>query len=512
LDYNLDMRWNRVVIFLLVAVLGIAFYWRWQLGIIRYFDVDEFAHLHWGYSLSIGELPYKDFFYLFPPFYLLPIASLFTLIGRSVSVLIAARALTFMIFVLTTCILMLLARLIRGWHIALFTACVFALMPLPYDKMLEVRPDLFSMFFMLVSIYFYILFETKQKKILAFLSGLFAGISIGIIPKAIFTLVPVVLILAYHFWHALNHGTMKQWSNRLLPLILGGLIPLLVIVGFILASGDPSLAILSMTRLPKDSSVMLGKYFYMFPSHFFWPNDVFYGVGGFSEPYKLNLAIWWIALAGWLVRFLSSLSHQSKLRGITEFTIGGAFFFNLYAFVHLIPLKHSQYLITLAPLVAFYFADTMYQIAQQLGHVVGRLLSGARFVISSLAMLLVVAYLLKVGFDSFTIKRKWTHQTSIDKLSKLLSSIPATEPIFDLTGEAIMYKNGYYVCCLPYGQYEAAIPFRLPNLKSDMERRGTRYVFVSWKDRLGVLPIDHQRYIREEFIDYVPDGSIMVKK
>src|SRR3990172_9063595 len=100
--YNRSMKVVRLFPVLLFICLFIALYFRLQLGLVRYFDADEFAHLHWGYSFSIGELPYKDFFYLFPPFYLAPIASLFTILGRSVSVIIAARFFSFLVFAATT--------------------------------------------------------------------------------------------------------------------------------------------------------------------------------------------------------------------------------------------------------------------------------------------------------------------------------------------------------------------------------------------------------------------------
>lgn len=508
------MRLSRVTILILGICLGIALYFRLQLGIARYFDADEFAHLHWGYAFSIGELPYKDFFYLFPPLYLLPIATLFTLIGRSVSVLIAARVFSFFVFVGATLALMALVKMVRSWRIALLTACVFALIPMPYDKMLEVRPDLLSMGFMLAALYFFIRAQLTNHKRFMWAAGFAAALSVGIIPKAATSLWPAFLVMAYQFLQAASKGTMKKWSQKLLLLIIGGLIPLLIVIVFIVASGNPRQALLSITRLPKDSSAVLGRKFYMWPTHFFWPSDIFYAVGGFSEPYKVNLAIWWIALATWVVRFISSLSHDSKKRVLAEFVLGGAFFANLYTFIYIVPLRHSQYLITLAPFIAFYFADAVTTIAEKIGHLLSRL-SGKHAQNQSLASVLclvVVIYLLRVGYTMYSIKIKWTNADSMAKLSKILATIPKDEPIFDLTGETVMFADGYYVCCVPYGQYEEAIPFRLPSIKADIERRGTKYVHLGWKDRINALPLDHVRYIRDEFVDYNPDGSVMIKK
>ena len=62
---------GKIIIYLALSA-GIVYLlvWKYRLGVARYFDIDEFAHLHWGYSFFIGEKPYADFFYFFPPFFL----------------------------------------------------------------------------------------------------------------------------------------------------------------------------------------------------------------------------------------------------------------------------------------------------------------------------------------------------------------------------------------------------------------------------------------------------------
>jgi len=42
---------------------------RLYMAFTRYFDVDEFAHMHWAYLTTIGKLPYRDFFLLCHPFF-----------------------------------------------------------------------------------------------------------------------------------------------------------------------------------------------------------------------------------------------------------------------------------------------------------------------------------------------------------------------------------------------------------------------------------------------------------
>jgi len=58
-----------LLIFLCLPTILILIFFRYKLTLTRYFDADEFAHLHWGYSFLTGEKPYTDFFYIFPPYF-----------------------------------------------------------------------------------------------------------------------------------------------------------------------------------------------------------------------------------------------------------------------------------------------------------------------------------------------------------------------------------------------------------------------------------------------------------
>lgn len=100
----------------------------------------------------------------------------------------------------------------------------------------------------------------------------------------------------------------------------------------------------------------------------------------------------------------------------------------------------------------------------------------------------------------------------MDKLQTILKDIPADAPVFDLTGETVFFRNGYYFCCLPYGQYQEVLLFKIPDIGREMEKRNTKYVYTSSQNRLGVLPGDHADYVKENFENRFPDGSLMIKK
>ncbi len=548
------MKLKRLFIIFEIAVLVILFFWHFKLGQTRLFDADEFAHLHWGYSFSIGERPYTDFFYLFPPFFLFPIAAIFKIIGRVAIALIWARMFIFTVFLATSGMLFLLAKKLRNIQFGLFVVIIFAFLPLPFDKFIEVRPDIVATFLALVGMLFFIkgtdnchsresgnLYGSRVKPGMTgkfaisldkeskwyFLSGLSYAASLAFVPKTIFFLVPVGLVFGYRLLKGVQmslrsrhagEAISKNYKDRHVPIgsglamtsfILGfvpvGLLLLLVISSF----GNLSMSLYSMTRMASEVTKVLGSKFYMRPDIFFYPNDFYYGLGGWGASLIINLVIY-ISASIWAIgRFISSISGDKDEKCLREFIIGGTFFANLVAFVLFYPLKHAQYLIPVAPFIAFYFTDALWAVKNsfpklkwphELWKLVGEVFIG-----------LFIIILVIVGWQMNQKKMQWGNKVTLDKLTYFLKTIPSGEPVYDLSGESIFFKNGYYFCCLPYGQYEEAIFFKIPDLEKDLARRGTKYVNLGWLGRLDEIPANHAKYIRENFIP-VSEGSLLWKK
>ena len=481
----------KIIILLEIILLFFFLFLRYKLGLVRYFDADEFAHLHWGYSFFIGERPFTDFFYLFPPFFLYPIASLFLLFGRSVTAVLAARVFIFLTFAATSFVLILIGKKVRNLHVGILSALIFSFLPLPGDKMIEVRPDLVATLFALLGLYIFLIAQESKKKRHFFLSGLFFAVSLGFSPKMIFFLFPVFVVSVYRIFSGLK--------KRVIPLLTGFAIPIMVILVLIFSFGNPSRSLYSMTKMAKDVTASLGAQFYMRPDLFFYPNEAYYGINGYSAPYIVNLLIYLTASLWAIFRILASLSYSDNRKCLREFLIGATFFANLYAFVSIYPLKHAQYLIPLAPFISFFaadFLDTLFFRGQK-----------RRFLL--LILLFSIAF---VGNQMYMKKMQWTNTQSLDKLTRYLSILPSRTPVFDLTGESIFFPNGYYFCCLPYGQYEGAILFRIPDLGKELEKRKAEYIHISQNGRLTVLPQLQQKYIRDNFIPSKLDPGLLVRK
>ena len=519
---------NYTVIFLEIVILIIFLIWRFKLGITRYFDIDEFAHLHWGYSLFIGERPYTDFFYLFPPFFLYVISSLIAVWGRSVTMLLSARILIFTASAGSAFIILQLGKKMRSLSFGLLAAIVFIFLPLPSDKLLEIRPDNIAIFLALLGLYLFILGEEKQRKKYLFFSGLCYSVSLGIVPKTVFFLIPPMLVLGYKFYHSViptepvrlvsggisrDSSTSRRtvWcvsslgmtlKSDAIPFVLGALPAILLLIGLMMTYGNPSFAIYSMTRMSSAVTTSLGSKFYMRPDLFFYPNDTYYGFPNYNLSYLTNLIIYISAAIFAVFRAVSSLSHTDKNKCIREFLVSGSFFANLYAFVFVYPLKHAQYLIPLAPFIAFYFADLWFAILQ--------IFKGEK--LRKILILCALFYILFAGSKIYEKKIHWGNQPTLDKVKNLLNVIPAKEPVFDLTGESVFFPNGYYFCCVPYGQYEEALLFNLPNLERIMKMKNAKYIYTGQYERLNILPAIQTKYIRENFVNLWPDGSLLIRK
>lgn len=122
--------------------------------------------------------------------------------------------------------------------------------------------------------------------------------------------------------------------------------------------------------------------------------------------------------------------------------------------------------------------------------------------------------LFAICFIGFRINQKkvtWVNKPTMDKLNYILQNIPAKAPVYDLTGESMFFPNGYYFCCLPYGQYEEALYFKLPDIEKEMQKRGTKYVYLGWPGRLNEIPSRHAKYINDNFTG-INAGKTLLKR
>lgn len=500
---------------------------------VRYFDSDELTHIHWSHNLVIGSKPYTGFLYFIPPVFLFTLAPLFWISGVSTKILLYTRLFEFGVFVFLLLFLFLFVRKVRNTFVALLALVILLFLPIPGDKFLEVRPDTLSVGCILAGMYFLIK-AFEQKKIYFFLAGFFYLLGVAVSPKTIFFLPACILVLICMHMKGVLRVIDRRW------MIAGAIIPAVWVIGVFLWSGDAAKALYLTISFANTASKVLGTKFFMLANLFFYPNDVYYGLGGLSFPYLFNLLIYITACLWAVVRTVSFYNYDNWKRRVMEMLIAFSFFANLYGFVNVFPLKHVQYLIAVVPFIAFYFADLIDAVRSriQLNNKTGPVarvsqnhassrsrlnffqsivdsslalpsvkhvlepLSRATRSIYSVCIIVFVLYMGWLGLQTYQIKRNWNNSTTYAELSSVLQKVPKDEYVLDLIGTSIFSKDPYYVCCLPYGQYEEAFAFHLPSLPQALKDTQTKYIFVQHAGRTDVLPAQDSKFITKH---YLPD-------
>jgi hypothetical protein len=112
-----QLRPYRVIILLFILA---AFVLRIPILKVRYFDPDEFQHLHGARQIYRGQIPYRDYFEHHTPFLHFILTGFYPIFGEEIRILSAARAL---MLVFTAAILYLtyvLAKILYGTDAGLF--------------------------------------------------------------------------------------------------------------------------------------------------------------------------------------------------------------------------------------------------------------------------------------------------------------------------------------------------------------------------------------------------------
>ncbi|MDP1722097.1 MAG: hypothetical protein Q8L37_02715 [Candidatus Gottesmanbacteria bacterium] len=508
-----------ILSFIAFCLLSILLYWHFQLGMTRYFDVDEFAHLSWAFQMFSGRRPYVDFLFFFPPGFHLFLMPLFAF-GGGIAPIFAARIVQFGIFVLLVGVTMLLFWLMRRSWTAIVAGVILAFLPMPFDKFLEIRPDTLAVLFAMLGMVFHVL--ASQDMLLrgckrvscGMVAGFFYGISLLILPKTlpqVGVAVGIELLRAIRFPEFLSVRQagkkleFRESFKGLAHLLAGMFLPISIFALWTLTLGNIDQVIYSLTKLGLEAN-KISQTFIMMPDLFFYPNVTFYGTAGWNAGLVTNHAMWLTAIFVGLYRLVT------PGRSWSEFLIASTFFVYVIFYVQIVPLKHTQYLIPIVVFIAFYAADAvdmLWRRSVELSKNHANLLPTgvflALFILGSIRLMQVF-----VAVNS--PKRGWTNADTIKQLTMLYKTIPTTEYILDLTGETLYYKHPYVVCCTPFGQSAPYLSRPLPALIEALQKTNTKYIFEGGVKRVTtLLPVD-QAYIAAHFLPSPTIGGLLIRK
>jgi len=211
-------------IFILLLIL-LAFSMRVSILRVRYFDPDEFEHLHGAYCIHQGMLPYRDFFEHHTPMLHYILAFLYPTFGETIRLILAAR---FLMWVMTGLIFLLtfaLGRMMFDEDVGLISVLLLSFMIMFLEKSIEIRPDVGAVIFWLLSMILLLVAARRQNRRAYLWAGISLGISLMFTPKALFPTLGVVLGFIYQF---VRYRISKKRHLKLLAsFALGYMIPVI---------------------------------------------------------------------------------------------------------------------------------------------------------------------------------------------------------------------------------------------------------------------------------------------
>ncbi len=461
-------------------------FWHFRLGLTRYFDIDEFAHLHWAAEYLMGKRQYIDIFLFFPPGFQWFLSLAFIFGWGTYLPVIAGRVLMAVVFALLCLTMAALFWEERKTRIAILAPLILAFLPLPFDKFLEIRPDNLGMLFLLFGMLCTIKSLHTYRKSSAYIGGACYAISLIVLTKFI---PPVFFAFAFLF---MAYRYDKKLVSVIKAVCIGFIVPLFLAFYWAASLGDLGRVIYSLSKLAIEVNVM-SRTFVMMPDLFFYPNETYYGQAGYSLGLYVNHIIWIIGLTMGLYRLLTPFFIQKKQNVRDEFFIAGMFFVHVILYVQFIPLKHAQYLIPSAVFIAWYTADAVYEVWTIAKH---------HMRVRTMAYLFAIC----MGFGLYFVfglvnkpKLAWTNTADIQIIQAIVSYIPKDALVVDLVGTTLYYPSGYPVCCLPFGQFESYVTKPIPHLADELEKKQIPYIYEGNVKRITTLSNMDQTYIYSHY-------------
>lgn len=482
-----------------LILLCVLLWWRYRVGIARYFDADELAYLHWAHNVFAGRLPYVDFLSYVPSGFLYVLAPLF-LIAKGTSIFPVGRIFAWVVFTGMCAVLGGIFMLMRGrrgiwgalWMFVL-PGIFLSFLPMPADKLMEIRPDNLSMLVALVGMYFHIrAFSAGGTRRSWFWAGFFYTAALVILPKALPQAgIAVLVTIGWWIWG----GDFRKQKMRAAGSFIAGLfIPaalFAVWVGLIVRSVNQlDTVIYSLLKLPLEVN-RIGELFGMDPNLFFYPNDIFYGSSGWNIGLITNHVVWLIGLIVGVVRLCTPFIGGKPERGGVwgELLVAGSFIAYVVAFMYGYPLRHAQYLIPVAVFVAWYAADCIFFIWNVCEKRASYRLLFALGYLAGLCMLYQVAV------SVYSPKLAFTDAADVQILQDALTVIGHNAYVLDMVGSTIYFRDPFYVSAVPFGQWEPYLSRPLPDLVQVLERTKTMYLYDGRSGRLHTLSSGDQAYI-----------------
>lgn len=444
-----------------ITLLGILL-GRLSMGLMRFFDPDEFAHMHWAYLVYSGALPYRDFFFYLTPVFQWILAPVF-LLPHSETTLLFFRLEMFLLYSLSVILVYMVAKKTTGSApAALLGTLMYAVFPMTIDKTIDVRPDIVMIITFLIPV-FVLLPTVRTTALRSFCAGIVLGISFITLFKIV-SLFPAILYLV------LTARGKDRWKGMFFG-ILGILIPIALLVVWYISAGIVPQAWLAFTH--DQFAVNYGKQsFSLLKTLSPWPL-VYVSQGGPSIPWGVNVGMWILAIPGIVVL------AKKNLR------IGGFFLLVtlcVFGFLLAFPVPYVQYFMPISVFIGIAAGYAVWSMASYAAKKIPCIGYGMLGVTTAVLLL------------SFWIqwKERTGDQTMINEQKQVLVDILAKtkpdETIYDMTGSYVFRPDGYFICCHPYAEFVDTIASPPGTLAKSLIANQTKFLVMDQKGYVFWLP------------------------
>jgi len=455
--------------------------------------------------MSIGYRPYLDFLLMVPPLFPLVLIPLFSF-WHGTDPLIMGRIVAFIIsFFLAGIAMLLFWQMRRSW-LFILVGLLFFTLPMPSDKLMEIRPDNLALLFFLLGLSIQLKWMEKlppqregrycnssffgnsigTKPFYAFCIGVFYMLSSLTLQK-MFPYIAIALIIAYI--RDITHLKRPQFPWSIVYMIGGAFLVSIPFLYWTFSSGNPQIVFYSLFTLPLEHAHMYTNNKPP-PLFYFQPNNIYYGQWGYGLGFIVNTLLWISGGIIGILRIFYALLPRTKnklqelLIGLLTVTAIGLYFIS--------SIQFPQYLLPASVWIVWNITDLFYLLWNLRGN------KSFRFLFSILYCMACI-FLYKTFFFVHLPKFSWPNTDQLQYIRDIHTSIPYSEYILDLDGRTLYYRYPHYVCCLPYAEFRRFLSVSIPSIKEALIRTKTKYI-NGFPARINFLSLHDTIFIHTNFV------------
>lgn len=217
-DYmNSDVALKKRLIYCSILFIIFALIFRIYYSQVRWFNVNEFEHLHASWLVYKGQMPYRDFFEHHTPLLWVIFAPLFRLFGQGLSILFIARFIMLINAGLIFWTVYKITQLLyNDRFVSILSVLLLNYMIVFLDNTIQIGPDPFALLLWLVGLYCFVKGSfLKRSNLFIIISGTMLGMAFLFTQKGFFFLIATLTAqLAFSVGENKTGNFLKRPSVR----------------------------------------------------------------------------------------------------------------------------------------------------------------------------------------------------------------------------------------------------------------------------------------------------------